>query len=359
MSTSILTGILWRDWKTIKKQNKVSLRHAIDHIDISMRSRWNSKMANRENELFAQKVNSVVLENDPIFILGHWRSGTTMLHNYLCQDNQFAYPNLFETYNPHTFLYFLPKIKDRLNRQKSESRPMDNVKVRFDSPAEDEFALAISSLCSPLLGWVFPHQRGNFDRFLAFDEVDKDELKRWEKSLLTFVKKLTFLNNKQVILKSPQHTSRIKHLLRLFPNAKFINLYRNPYRVFQSTKKLYDTTVLKLALQNSAKIDEDYIIKNYVFLYDNYFRNKSLIPKGNLLELSFENFVNDPVTILKDVYTKFDLKGFDDFEPKLRAYHKAMRNYQRNNYTVIPAAVKRKINKAWERLFEEWNYYQI
>jgi len=148
-------------------------------------------------------------------------------------------------------------------------------------------------------------------------------------------------------------------LLRLFPNAKFINLYRNPYRVFQSTKKLYDTTVLKLTLQNSAKIDEDYIIKNYVLLYDNYFRNKSLIPKGNLLELSFENFVNDPVTILKDVYTKFDLKGFDDFEPKLRAYHKAMRNYQRNNYTVIPAAVKRKINKAWERLFEEWNYYQI
>jgi len=324
-----------------------------------MRSRWNAKMAKREDELFSDKASKVVLDRDPIFILGHWRSGTTMLHNYLCQDSQFAYPNLFQVYNPHTFLYLLPKLEGKFKNHKAETRPMDNVQVRFDSPAEDEFALAISSLCSPLLGWVFPRRRGNFDRFLSFDEADMNEVQRWENSLTTFVKKLTFYNNKPLILKSPQHTARIKHLLRLFPNAKFIHMYRNPYRVFQSTEKLYNSTVEKLALQNGARVDEDYIIKTYVSLYSNYFRNKSIIPRDNLLEFSFESFVKDPVEILKDVYTKFELNAFADFEPQLRAYHKAMTHYKRNNHAAIPQALKNKINTEWERFFEEWNYKRI
>jgi len=181
MSTSILTGILWHDWKIIKKQHSISLRHAIDLLDISMRSRWNAKMAKREDELFGDKVSKVVLDRDPIFILGHWRSGTTMLHNYLCRDSQFAYPNLFQVYNPHTFLYLLPKLEEKFKNHKAETRPMDNVQVRFDSPAEDEFALVISSLCSPLLGWVFPRRRGNFDRFLYSEMLSVKNCKSGKK----------------------------------------------------------------------------------------------------------------------------------------------------------------------------------
>ena len=103
MSASILIGILWHDWKIIKKQNDISIGHAFDHLAISMRSIWNAKMANRENERFADKISKATLYHDPIFILGHWRSGTTMLHNYLCQDKQFTYPNLFQAYNQHPF----------------------------------------------------------------------------------------------------------------------------------------------------------------------------------------------------------------------------------------------------------------
>ena len=41
----------------------------------------------------------------PLFVLGHWRSGTTHLHNLLAQDiDQFAYANTYQVINPHTFL---------------------------------------------------------------------------------------------------------------------------------------------------------------------------------------------------------------------------------------------------------------
>ena len=41
---------------------------------------------------------------DPVFILGHWRSGTTLLHGLMAQDDQFAYPRIYQVSNPHSFL---------------------------------------------------------------------------------------------------------------------------------------------------------------------------------------------------------------------------------------------------------------
>ena len=40
----------------------------------------------------------------PLFILGHWRSGTTHLHNLLSLDERFAYPRFDQVMIPNTFL---------------------------------------------------------------------------------------------------------------------------------------------------------------------------------------------------------------------------------------------------------------
>src|SRR4051812_41917392 len=40
----------------------------------------------------------------PLFVLGHWRSGTTHLHQLLAQDERFAFPNGYQTAFPRTFL---------------------------------------------------------------------------------------------------------------------------------------------------------------------------------------------------------------------------------------------------------------
>ena len=39
--------------------------------------------------------------HDPLFILGHWRSGTTFLHNIFAQDKHFGYTTTYQTVFPH------------------------------------------------------------------------------------------------------------------------------------------------------------------------------------------------------------------------------------------------------------------
>src|SRR5262245_25743508 len=40
----------------------------------------------------------------PVFVLGHWRSGTTLLHELLARDPRHAAPTTFDCLSPHHFL---------------------------------------------------------------------------------------------------------------------------------------------------------------------------------------------------------------------------------------------------------------
>ena len=50
--------------------------------------------------------------------------------------------------------------------------------------------------------------------------------------------------------KNPPHTGRVKELVKMFPNAKFIYLMRNPYTVFESTCSFFTNTIQPLKLQD-------------------------------------------------------------------------------------------------------------
>src|SRR3974377_1277147 len=39
----------------------------------------------------------------PVFVLGFWRSGTTLLHELLCCDQQFGFPSTYACMNPSHF----------------------------------------------------------------------------------------------------------------------------------------------------------------------------------------------------------------------------------------------------------------
>jgi hypothetical protein len=167
----------------------------------------------------------------PLFVLGIWRSGTTHLHNLLARDPRLAYPNFFEVFYPYTFLstawfnrallaYFLP-----------ERRPQDNVRMGLDEPQEDEFALNCLTQMSWVLMWTFPRRAAHYERFLTFRSATKDEIVRWQQALKFFVQKLTCRHGRRpLVLKSPAHTGRIKLLLEVFPDARFVR-YRRPYDV--------------------------------------------------------------------------------------------------------------------------------
>src|SRR5206468_56934 len=100
-----LQGMGFGDWwQTLRRH-----RFAIDppHWPRAMLqtalSLSNSVIARRERREYGPRIEATEVHR-PLFILGHWRSGTTHLHNLLDLDPQFACPNLLQALNPLTFL---------------------------------------------------------------------------------------------------------------------------------------------------------------------------------------------------------------------------------------------------------------
>ena len=92
---------------------------------------------------YDRSITRSVIEPPPIIILGHWRTGTTHLHNLLGRDPANTYSSMYQVVFPTTFVStsrtFFPKITAALL---SETRGFDNMANGWDEPAEDVPALA-------------------------------------------------------------------------------------------------------------------------------------------------------------------------------------------------------------------------
>ena len=354
-----LCGVTFRDWCQILRENRGAIdppywsRAALTSVGSLLNSyyRW------REDRAFGAAVDAVALR-PPVFILGHWRSGTTLLHNLLALDDQFAYPNLYEVFFPHTFL---GTEESRLGLARTlipHTRVFDNVPQGAQMPNEDEFATCALSLCSPYMAWCFPRHAERYDRYLTFEGVPEAEVTRWKGSLVHFLKKLTVKFDRPILLKSPPHTCRIKLLLELFPDARFVHIRRNPFAVFRSTQHLYTELTRSLQFQR-PRADDDLdgrVLRRYRVMHDAYFAERDLIPEGHFHELAFEDLELDPVGQIRKTYEALQLPDFEVISPHLEDYVGSLSGYRKNDYPDLPPSLRRRIVDEWGRSFEEWGY---
>jgi hypothetical protein len=317
----------------------------------------NSTFHRIEQKRYAQKFEQVNVRPDPVFILGHWRSGTTILHKLMSLDENFSYPNIFQIYNPNTFLVTMPILRERLEKLKGQKRPMDRMKVRYNDPGEEEFAVSVMCLRSPVLSWVFPNNQTHYNRFLTFKSASQIEIDEWKQALLLFMKKLSVNNDQPILLKSPQNTARIRLLLELFPNARFIHIHRNPFHTFRSTQSLYENTVTTFHAQKNHNHNlQNHILDQYNEMYDAFFEQRCLIPSANYTEISFEKLEQDYVRSLEFIYESLNLNGFAAFKPRLEKELAGYKSHKKNDYQALEADLRQNIVQSWSRNFDEWKY---
>ena len=186
-----------------------------------------------EKILFDRKIKKMKIKS-PVFIIGHMRSGTTFLHYLLSKDDRFAYATTSQTVFPWIFLSLEKIIKPFMRYVLPSKRPMDNMAIREDYPQEEE--LAIANLCpySPNNGAYFPkHLEEFYRKYSFFENINKKIINKWKKIYTYFLKKITYKNfGKRILSKSLVNSGRINLLLEMFPDAKFIFIYRNPYKLF-------------------------------------------------------------------------------------------------------------------------------
>jgi hypothetical protein len=360
ISHNYLAGITASGWWRLLRENKFDVDWVYWHraAFVTVASLFNSLYCRRERRLYDAEVERVKITEPPLFILGHWRSGTTLLHNLLAQDtDQFAFANTYQVVNPHTFLSTEAVNSKRFAALVPKKRPMDNMELSFQTPQEDEFAPLLLTLRSLYLGISFPRREDYYARYLSFRDVPREDVDAWQAGFLWFLKKLTFKYRRAVLLKSPPHTARIKILLTMFPNARFVHIHRDPYAVFQSSRHYFDTATWYTYLQR-PELDgmDDRIMRRYTALYDAFFDEKRMIPAGQFHEVRFADLERDPVTTIGALYERLALPDFHTLEPKLRTYVKSLSGYQKNDFSKLPLDEQRTVAEAWGRSFDEWGY---
>ena len=313
-----------------------------------------------EKLMINRKFKSVDIENDPVFIIGHWRSGTTHLHNILCQDPQMGYTTTFQSVFPDTLFNKVGRFifEGFAKILIPGTRKGDNVTLGMELPQEEEFALGDKTPISFYYFWMFPRYIKRFyESFVRFNGVEIKVLESWKEDYLLFIKKaLKNTNKKRYLSKNPPNTGRIKILLEMFPNARFIHIHRNPIEVYLSTHHFFIKMMPHLQLQSIDKeVLDEAIFQLYKDLMQDYIDQKELIPNGNLIELGFDELEMEPLTIVRSIYKELKLPGYLLAEPRFRDYVNKMKSYKKNTH-VLTAELIDKIIKEWGFAMNKWDY---
>jgi hypothetical protein len=235
---------------------------------------------------------------------------------------------------------------------------MDNLPLGVDLPQEEEMVLPNLCTHSFYLGLYFPRQmRQLFWEYVLFNGISETNLDDRRKTYLKVLQVATLhAGGKRLVLKNPTITAHLRHILQIFPDAKFIHIYRNPYEVFKSTTHFYRSTFDIVSFQD---IDDREIEENVLMFFREmmirYFKEKDLIPPGNLCEIRFEDLEERPLEETTRVYRELGLTGWEDARPYIERYLESQNNYEKNIFTLEQKDIDR-IEGEWKFAIDAWGY---
>jgi omega-hydroxy-beta-dihydromenaquinone-9 sulfotransferase len=320
---------------------------------------------------FAKSIKRAGLAHAPLIIIGHWRTGTTHLHELLCLDERLTAPTSFECAAPAHFLVSGPLLR-WLPFYAPSKRPMDDMEAGFDKPQEDEFALMNLGVNSPYESMMFPNHRPHHLDYVTLAKLTPEEMTAWSRGLLKFLRSVNYrssrakvapLQPQRIVLKSPLHTARLRVLRTLFPQAQFIHLVRHPDDLFASTiltwKALYETQGLQKP-RFGAQPDGTPDIKQYVLdmmelLYRDFADEAAAIPAQQFCQVRYEDLVRDPLAEIERIYRHFRLEFSNALRAELERHLQTLADYKPNQL-AISERDKTEIRRRWGWYFERFGY---
>lgn len=301
---------------------------------------------------YGRRVARTPIPHAPVFILGHWRTGTTLLHELFARDPRLAYPTTYDCFAPPHFLltrHWLPRLISRLAPSR---RPMDAMAAGLDHPQEDEIALC-------LLGEPSPYERVGFPNRPTAGGLDLTPAaaRRWKRTFYQFVQALTLANGgRRLALKSPPHTARVPILLEMFPDARFVYLVRDPFVVYPSTLHLWRVLFAANGLQKpNWEALPEFVLRTFTTLYSKLEEARPLVPPGRLHDLRFEDLIRDPLARLEELYRALDLGDFEPARPHVEAYLAAVKGYETSRHLLTPEE-RQTIRQRWGEVIDRYGY---
>jgi omega-hydroxy-beta-dihydromenaquinone-9 sulfotransferase len=366
-------GMTLSSWVRILARNRCAISPArLPRAALfTIQAAFNSVLSMMQRLIFGKCIAGLDLDLPPLFIIGHWRTGTTHLHELLTLDERFTAPTTLQCFVPAHFL-----ISRRMLRIFSfllpEKRPMDDVAMSLDSPQEDEFALLNLGVPSPYETMMFPNHRPVGHEFLNMSGVAREQVDAWKAGLLRFLQLVNYsckhqgklpIAPRRIVLKSPPHTARLAILRSMFPAAQFIHLVRHPCDVFASTvwlwRVMYNVQGFQIPrfdlLPNGAPSIGQYVLDTMELIYRDFRAQAAQIPSHQFCEVRYEDLVRAPIVEMERIYRELKLGGFETARPKLECRLHKLKSYKRSGHRVSEAE-RAEIFRRWRWYAEQYGY---
>lgn len=258
----------------------------------------------------------------PVFIVGHARSGTTYLHHMMANDPRFSYVLLWEMFFPsliekkvlRAVLGWDQRLGGRLRKridildQRLFAKSNQVHESGLFAPEEDEFLLTTS--CASGF-WVVQYPQA---QHLDFYYVDERWPERRRRRAMEFyrecVRRQLVLNGSGVmhLSKAPIHCGRVQSLIDTFPDARFVVPVRNPYETIPSFLKLmqYAWSARKRSETDMQDSFASFVESSYHY-YQHPLDVLDAHPEVPSAILNYSDLVTDPAGTVRRVYEQIGL----------------------------------------------------
>lgn len=320
---------------------------------------------------FAQ--HSHIEVKEPIFIIGNPRSGTSFLHRLLTKTQDFAAFEAWQLLFPALTArkLFKPLIGYLIQNDLGTLIPAQTGhELALDQVEHDEF-LFFYQLDTQFVTALSP---------LAFDSEEYPELRlhdqqpeyrrhrsvRFLKSC--FQRQIYYTRNSQVIAHLHFSIHRLRTLLEIFPDAKFIYLVRSPYETIISHLSLNYNTLKnqKIAQNISEEKLRRFFKRRYrydieLYRYFSELRKEQVIPEDKLLVLQYDEFCSSLTTAFEKIVTFTGIQPSRQLRQVVAEKAQIQKNYQRQHKVMSLEEfdlTKEQIVNDLSFVFEEYGFDQ-
>lgn len=287
---------------------------------------------------------------EPIFIIGNFRSGTTFLHRLLLEDDQSTGIRTWE-------IYFAPSVSYRKLIQliRTISRmigsPVRWIVNRFDETLndysymhktgmrqyEEDSHLFYHIWSSYNLFALFPFPK-LARKYIYYDQMVPEERRRIEigyfRNLLQ--RHVYYHGGKRYISKNPDFSPMVETLLKQFPDAKFINIVREPTDVVPSTINMWANHWHTFGSPAEDYPLQDVLLEHIKHWYRYPHEKLQGLPQDRYAVIQFAEFVTNPQQVMERVYEQFGMEISPAFRRVLKEQTIRSRSYQsRHHYSLM------------------------
>ena len=316
----------------------------------------NSVLSLLQKLVYGRAIARTELDQAPIFILGHWRSGTTYLHELLVLDERFAFPTTYECFAPTHFVLtgrLLPRLLAFLLPAK---RPNDDMIVSFSHPQEDEFALLALGAPSPILRLAFPNDPPMHMEMLDMEGVSEPDLARWKRAMFDFILRRRISRANRWCSSRRPTPAAFAYWPRCFRKRNSSTSCGIPIRCSlpragcgtrwnrckdsrcPGTNTSRTTCSLPLNACTVVSISSALSIED-----------------SRICEVRYEDLVKDPVGELRRIYQQLDLGDFEHVRDKIAASVNDRKTYRTTPHS-LEEPIKTQIRRRWGKYFEKYGY---